>query len=391
MIRRLLFLIGLGGLCVSWDWEEYSLKNTSSPRLRIQEHWVKDTFQEDQLRRRLVNQASPLVTETLVIQGNALDGVKAYDKKSGRLQWSFLVPSGVAGPILLHKEALYFGGKDGFFYSLFADTGALRWKYFSSSENTGQPFIYQDQIYFVSQDQKMYVLDLEGKLLWLYARKIPSRQFSVRTYTSPVADKNSVYVSFQDSYVVALSRKDFSLQWEKKIKGISTEPLQLKEGCLLVPVLDKELLCLNPANGKSLWSIKGGSALRIQEARIYQFHKGHAYAYQAKSPLSKNKPKLLWKQKLDISYPFPPALALKELLIYGSPSKGELLIINKSDGTLLAQHPFGKGLAGPVTVDEDQKTAYFFSVDAYLHKISLKRAKLNQKPNKNPKLNKIKI
>ena len=396
MIQKLLFLIGLGILCVSWNWEDNSLKNTRWPQLRIQKHWAKDTFQTESLRRRLTNHVSPLIHQNLVIQGNALDGIKAYNKKSGRLVWSFLIPSGVASPILLHKDSIYFGGRDGFFYSLLAKTGELNWKYFSSSENTGKPFIYENKIYFLSQDQKMYVLDLKGKFLWLYARKIPSRQFSVRAYTSPVANKNGIYVAFQDFYVVALSHKDFSVQWEKKLKGVSTEPLELKEDCLLVPVLDNELLCLNPTNGRKLWSIKGGSSLLIPSSVIYQFHKGYVYAYQSQAPLSKNKPKLLWKKKLDLSYPFPPTLALKNLLIYASSSKGELQILNKKDGTLISKHSFGKGLAGPVATDTDQKTVYFFSIEAYLHKISLKLTQLNKplklnkkaKPNKNSEQNK---
>ena len=372
MIQKLLLIFCF--TLLSWNWSDSSIKKADS--LWIQKHWTRDSFQEGVLRRRLINSIQPLITEEQVIQGNALDGVKAYDKKSGRLLWSFYVPSGVASPMLIHKGSLYFGGSDGFFYSLDLEKGSLRWKYFSSSENTGQPFIYGNEIYFLSQNQKLYVLDLNGKLLWVYSRKMPSRKISFRTHTRPIADKNFVYSAFQDGFVVALSRKDFSVQWEKKLSTV-LEPLDLKDGCLLVPVLDTGLLCLNPANGKNLWSIKGGSAVLFHSSFIYQFHKGFLYAYCSQciknktTLLHKNKPRLLWKKKLEIFYPFSPAVVLEKFLVYGSSSKGELQIIDKSNGDFIAEHSFGNGLAGRIAVDDNQKTLYFFSIDAYLHKISL--------------------
>ena len=150
----------------SWKWKELSLQKSDHPELFIQTHWVVDTVQSQSLRKSVSGYSSPILTDKRVIVGNFIDGVKAYDKKRGRLIWDFFIPSaGISKPLVLHKKTLYFGGRDGFFYSLDEETGSLKWKYYTGSELAGQALVDKDRLYFLTQDQKLYALDLEGNLI----------------------------------------------------------------------------------------------------------------------------------------------------------------------------------------------------------------------------------
>ena len=84
------------------------------------------------------------MTDDLVVQGNLINGVKAYNKHHGKLLWDVKFKPGVASPLVLHKGSLYFGGADGFFYCLDLETGQLNWKFFTGSENSSPPLIYKN-------------------------------------------------------------------------------------------------------------------------------------------------------------------------------------------------------------------------------------------------------
>jgi len=75
----ILFLIVIG--FSSWKWKEFSLKNSDTPEILIQTHWVVNTVKEQDLRKSLSGYNSPIITKDNVIVGDLIDGVKAYDKK----------------------------------------------------------------------------------------------------------------------------------------------------------------------------------------------------------------------------------------------------------------------------------------------------------------------
>ena len=356
-----LFLFLLCFFCISWKWKDFSIKLDSPAEIKIETDWTIDTVSKGALRPYLVNNSPPLIVDNLVIQGNAIDGIKAYDKKSARLIWSLSIPSGVSGPPALHKGNIYFGGADGFFYSLQAKTGLLNWKYFSAEENFGEPLIFDNIIYWQSA-QKVYAVNIKGSLLWIYSDSSPRADFLIKGASRPAIYKDNLYVGFQTGALAALNRKTGQLKRKRSFSSAIIEPLKLKGKCLFVPVFDSHLFCLNFFNKKLLWKLKGGSAVQWGgEKNIYQFYKGWLYAFKDR--------KLKWKKQLAADYIFPAAL-VKNYLIYGSPSKGEITILQSKDGRYIEKYKFGTGLAGPLTVQGSD--IYFLSTSAHLRKLKLK-------------------
>ena len=354
---------------LGWNWETFSIKRKAKPAIKIQAIWTVDTVKEKKLRPQLAHNSPPLITKNLVIQGNSINGIKAYKKDKGQLLWDFKIQSGgVASPVALHKGNIYFGGTDGFFYSLKLETGRLNWKFFTDSENLGKPLIHEDKVYWTANNQKLYALSLKGKLLWIYSGPSLSKGFSVRGRPRPAIYKNWIYTGFYEGSLVALDKEKGKLQWKLPLSPSHTirEDLEISGNCLFVPVFDFYLFCLEPLNGKIRWKTRGGSSSYLAEnTAVYQSYKDALYA------LKKFDGKRIWKKKIKAGVLPLPAVSVKDHLVYGFPSQGKLIFINRKNGKTQSEYKFGRGLAAPVRVDPENKDIYFLSIDGYLHKISI--------------------
>ena len=260
--QQILFICLFSFFSFAFQWETFSIKKQSRSSIKIQALWTVDTLKDRALRPQIMHKSPPLITEKLVVQGNSINGIKAYKKDTGKLLWNFKIKSGVASSVVLFQGNLYFGGVDGFFYSLQLDTGQLNWKFFTGSENLGAPLISENRVYWTASNQKMYALSLKGKLLWIYSGSPVLKDFIVRGRPRPALYKNSIYMAFHQGEVVALDKKTGRLKWKKQVSPLHTirEDLEVGGNCLFVPVFDYYLFCLNPFNGKVRWKARGGSS-----------------------------------------------------------------------------------------------------------------------------------
>ena len=168
---------------------------------------------------------------------------------------------------------------------------------------------------------------------------------------------------------MALEKRTGKLKWEQQLSSSQPirEDLEFQESCLFVPVFEEHLFCLNPLSGKRLWKIKGGSSLFYSKnlPALYQVYKGKL------SAVNKKNGDLIWEKKVQSeALPFA-SRALGPYLVYGFPSKGHLVFVNRNNGKTLGKYQFGKGLTGPVSVDPEKQAIYFLSLEGYLHKISI--------------------
>lgn len=349
------------------QWSAFSSSKKQDSLIPIQLEWSVDTAAKNQvLKPRLMHNSSPVLIKSLVVQGNALDGLAAYDQSNGKKVWSFNVPSGVASPIVAHKGNLYFGGADGFFYSLQADNGHLNWKFWTGSENAGKPLIQGDLLYWTANNQKLYSLNLKGKLQWIYSGPSLSKDFFVRGRPRPAIYKNWIYIGFYQGSLVALNKKTGKVKWKKtKLSSLPIrQDLEISTNQLLVPVFDSYLFSLNPLNGEIRWKVKGGSSVSLEgKTRIYQWDQEKLMA------LRKRDANIIWKKKIK-ERPLAPVV-FKKYLIYGFSSLGKLVFADVNNGNVLGEYKFGKGLASPVSLDLKNNFIYFMSVEGYLHKLSI--------------------
>jgi len=331
--------------------------------LKMQHVWSIDLLPHKKIKNSLMHNSSPVVTEALVIQANGVNGVQAFSKSTGHLVWSFPISGGVFSTLERHKGQLYFGASDGFFYSLDLKTGKLIWKFFTGSENLSPALIHQNKVYWTDHRQQLYALSLKGTLLWTYAGPSLTREMIVRGRPRPAIYKNNIYMGFYDGSLVALNKHKGTLKWKKSLstKQSIYGHLIVRNRCLLVSVFKESLFCLNPLNGQIKWQTKGDQLI---------FPKGHMFYKIFKQSIvavKKSNRKIQWSVKLN-SYPIRPTI-YKQYLIYGSLGDSFIYVAHKTSGQLVSQFKFGRGLASPVTVNQNH--LYFLSIDAHLHKVKL--------------------
>lgn len=351
-----------------------SLKKPSPNSIELRSLWTVDTVKPSKasktskmslLKPSLVHNSSPLLFKNLVIQANGWDGVKAYSQKTGRLIWKLSISGGSFSPLLLHKNQLYFGASDGFFYSLQAQTGELLWKFFVGSEVLSQALIDSNSVYFISNNQKVYALSLKGKLIWSYANSFLSGDKILRTRSRPVIYKSFIYVGFYNGEVLALHKRKGTLRWKKSIsqQAISGD-LLIKDSCLLVSAFQSYTYCLNPRKGLVSWKSLGDQILYPKKGSLYyQIAKNNLVAYK------KSNRKKIWTTSVK---PYPVLASIyKKWMIYGATSSDRLYVINKKQGSLDSVYVFGSGLSAPVTIDYKKGEVYLISNHAYLHKLKI--------------------
>ena len=239
------------------------------------------------------------------------------------------------------------------------------WKFFTGSENIGSPLIHKNKIYWTANNQKLYALSLEGSLLWVYIGASLTRDIILRGRPRPAIYRNFIYMGFYDGTLVALNKNNGKLKWKKSLSSTQSiyGNLFVEKSCLLASVFNTSLFCLNLWNGKVRWKTK---------ANQFIFPKGSLFYKVSRSSISavkKTNRKKMWNLGLKS---YPAFLSVyKNYLIYGSLTDGRIYTVNKLTGQRLSSFKFGKGLAAPITVDNQTGDLYFLSVDAYLHKIRL--------------------
>ena len=350
-----------------------SLGPVSGTNERVRKQWVVNTLADNFFTHKVDQKSAAVITDDLVIQGDALYGIRAYDRLYGNLQWFFAVSGGVEGGIYATPKRLFFGGSDGFFYSLEKETGRVLWKFFTGSQNLGEPFVYGKTVYFLTSKEKVYALDSQtGKTLWVYNRPAAEMSsLSIRGVSSPYVDEKNIYVGFQDGAFIALRKKTGQWIWKIRLskqtdffKDSDSKPL-VTGHLIYISSYSGGLFCLNKNTGKILWKNDKGSADRPAVDGRFLYYSSSDNKVTA---LDRFSGKEIWSKKVKSLATSP--VVYGKTLIYGL-SAGGLEFRDKKDGELSYTLNLFKGIAARPTLNSTEKELYVMSAQAWLYKLKL--------------------
>ncbi len=188
--------------------------DSKDPRLFLS--FVRPTVDAELKRFRKINRARVLYNDKILISSNSHEGLVAYDIQTGNRRWNYIVPNGVEKEPVLFNNRLFFGGNDGFFYSLNADTGLEIWKTHIKSEIVSTPAYdaLEGRVYIITSANNLLALEAEnGRQVWSYTRQDPS-SYSIRGGTTPLIHKNLLYVGFSEGSFVAFNKSNGTINWE---------------------------------------------------------------------------------------------------------------------------------------------------------------------------------
>ena len=337
----------------------------------FEKSWVRRTVQNEYLGARVAHVMSPVLFESLVIQGNEIDGLVAYQQKSGREKWRRSITGGVTTAAKVHQGSLYFGAGDGFFYALDARTGSTKWSFPIRSEGLGAPLIYDNVVYFVSGTNSLYALKAEsGEQVWFYNR-IDAASLTVRGASEPTVVGASVLVGFSDGYLVSLNKSSGSVQWERKLgETVRFRDVDAKAvvdgGLAYVSSYDGKLYCINVNSGQVVWTNDEGGFTPVT---IWQDTLFYSTSTRKVLALEKSSGKQVWSLDLANTVAGQP-IVHRGLLIFGE-WKGKLRAVDQKSGRAVTSFSTGLGITAMPTLNESTNYVYVMSADANLFALRL--------------------
>lgn len=326
---------------------------------------------------------SPLLTDKMVIQGNAIDGLVAYDRKTGSEIWRLKIENGVEGGVEIAGSTLYFGGGDGMLRSVNAETGAVNWMVPVRAELLAPPTLESGFLFVQTGADVIYGLESgTGKLLWTYNRQVTSN-LSVRATTRPVVSGDKLMVGFSDGFLVALRKRDGAVQWEKKLgkgnrfRDVDSTPV-VSGDTAYVASFDGQLVAVKIENGDILWQTDLGGYLPVtvgegaQADRLY-FATIDGRVVELDQATGKEKRSF----KLSRGIATQPLL-YKGVLLFGE-SEGALRVIELDKLKTVAQYQTGDGLISTPTIDKANAEIWMVSSAATLYSMKLRYYKVAER------------
>jgi len=341
----------------------------------IERKWTRATPEHDYFGYHRMHRMSPLVLDKVIIQGNAIDGVSAYDRVSGNERWRMAIKGGVEGGAQIVKDNLYFGASDGNLYCVKVSDGSVLWTFPLKSETLAPPTVDDGVVYVENGSDVVYAIDAtNGKQIWLYNRQTTGN-FSIRATTRPVVAGENVFVGFTDGFVVALKRRDGALNWERKIgraarfKDVDGTPV-LDGGQMFVSSFDGTLYSLKPDSGQVNWSVEDGGYVPVTVGP-------DRYADQLFYSTANGKILVIDKHSGKIQQTFmvkkgiaTQPVFFRGVMVYGE-SEGALVAANPSTGAVIGRFEPGFGMMAKPTIIESTGEVYFMSTGANLFALHL--------------------
>jgi outer membrane protein assembly factor BamB len=339
----------------------------------FEKSWARHTIEGDYyLGARVNHTQEPVLYKELVIQGNELDSLSAYDKTTGRLRWKKRISGGVASSAKLADGVLYFGGGDGFFYAVQAANGVTKWSFPIRSEGIGAPLVANDAVYFLAGNSAAYAVRAStGEQIWFYNRPDPA-DITVRGASEPSLYGKNLYLGFSDGALVVLDKDKGTVVWEKplstnaRFKDVDAKPVIDGER-VYISSYDGQLYCLNALNGQTLWvSDEGGfTPVTIFENTIY-----YSTSTRKLMALDKVSGKQLWSVDLKKTVASQPVVYRG--LVLASEWSGSLKAFDQLTGRLVTAFDTGRGVTSRPALDPARDAVYVMSVDANLFALRLK-------------------
>ena len=367
MIIRALFLLTFLTGCVS--------SQTAPNHFLVEKRWVRNTLAKEYLGGRRVHRFSPILTDKLVIVGNSIDGVTAYDRKTAFARWRIDVTDGVEGGAQLAEDYLFFGAGDGQFYAVDVDDGRTLWTYPLKAEGIAKPLVKAGTVYVLGGNNVAHALNAKtGKLLWTYNRR-EAGNISVRGGSQPAVVGDLVLIGFSDGFLVALNKNSGSLAWEvnlnrnKRFRDVDASPV-IDGNIAYISSYDGALYAVSVEDGKILWTLDEGGYEEVTlqgNTLFYSSSTGKTLAIEKMSG------KVLWSSTNKAGIATAPTI-YKGMVMVGEMT-GALRFLDARTGEEIGEFSPGRGVTSRATVDPSSGEVYFVSADAntFALRVSWKR------------------
>lgn len=343
-----------------------STARTVPNKFVVEKRWVRETLEDPYIKGRRIHRFSPVLTENLVIGGNSIDGLVAYDRRSALKRWRLPIKDGSEAGAQLAEDILYFGAGDGQFYAVRPETGQTLWTYPLRAEGIAKPLIRNGVVYVLGGNNVIHALNARtGKLIWTYNRR-EAGNISVRGGSQPALAGDQLLVGFSDGALVALNKSSGAVLWEtnlnrnKRFRDVDASPV-VDGDRVFISSYDGSLYCLGLSDGRVIWMVEDGGYEEVLLSGNTVFYSSTSGKTMA---LDKNSGKVIWSKDNPRGIGTSPML-YKGVLMVGE-MEGALRFLDARTGEFLDEFAPGRGVTSRAAVDSESGEVYFMSTDANL-------------------------
>jgi outer membrane protein assembly factor BamB len=344
---------------------------SSRPQFTV--NWVRPTYDENFKVHRKMNRMTPIVTENLIIQGNNLEDLVAFEKSNGREVWRQQFKGGIEAGGVYFKNRIYVTANDGTVDALNVFTGQKIWNFSTSSENVSAPILDTQSglLYFQNAQNMVFCLDAEtGKQIWIYSKN-DATLLTIRGAATPTLGRGQIYVGFSDGSFVALKSATGQVLWDiglnrnKKFRDIDAQAVLYKD-LVIVSGYDDKVYAIDAIQGSIVWSYPVGSdvAVTLSGNQIYVGSTNGTFL-----KLKADSGDLIWVYSNVKGIP-TQAVVYDSYVLFGE-SSGKLKVLNAATGEFLSSFEPGRGLFSKPYIDEQKSEIYFISGEANLYNLKL--------------------
>ncbi len=124
----------------------------------------------------------------------------AVNANTGDIVWEEEVGDAIMSAMVLYKDHVIFGSRDGHVYSLTAKEGDRRWRKYMGGVVVSSPAVAQDAIYAATASGKIYSLSVsDGEVNWEYDSV--EVKYGLKFYSSPAIVNGKLYIGSSDRYI----------------------------------------------------------------------------------------------------------------------------------------------------------------------------------------------
>jgi outer membrane protein assembly factor BamB len=192
--------------------------------------------------------------------GSVNGELAALSMKSGKVLWTFPVPSGTESSPMIVGNSVYFGDQGGTEYSLNVKTGHPNWSFPTGGSIKAGAAYFDGNLYFGNYGGSFYAVNAKtGKQTW---SESPGGEF----YSTPAIAFGRVYVGNNNHAAYSFVAKSGTVAWTRDLGSYVYSGPAVADTPGLGPTVyigsyDGDLYALNAQTGATDWASSVGSAI----------------------------------------------------------------------------------------------------------------------------------